>query len=235
MFAVLYVSDFSLQAVLRLEHELASRPVALIDETRRPPVVVACTARAHAAGVEPGQTAPQAMARCAAVILRASQPDAETEARAGLIAAALSVSPQVEDTAPGVCTIHVGGLAGERRELALLAAVTQLRELGLVATAGLAATPLLALYAARYCGQMSGVEKVERDVQVGLVLQHGQADRTTSADDLWTAREGVGADLRAVRSVEASDGPPGGRALPALPRQHARTTRRSSLHSEVGA
>ena len=67
MLAVLHVSDFSLQAVLRLEHELASRPVALIDETRRPPVVVACTARAHAAGVEPGQTAPQAMARCAAV------------------------------------------------------------------------------------------------------------------------------------------------------------------------
>lgn len=210
MFAVLHVSDFSLQAVLRLEHELASRPVALIDETRRPPVVIACTARAKAAGVEPGQTAPQAMARCAAVILRASQPDAETEARAGLIAAALSVAPQVEDTAPGVCTIHVGGLEKKRREPALRAAVAQLRALGLTATAGLASTPLLALYAARYCGRMSGLEK---------------------ADDLWTAREGVGADLRAVRSVQASDGPPGGRALP-VPRQHARTTRRSSLHSE---
>jgi len=34
MFAVLHVSDFSLQAVLRLEHELALKPVALIDEAR---------------------------------------------------------------------------------------------------------------------------------------------------------------------------------------------------------
>ncbi|HTO02469.1 MAG TPA: hypothetical protein VL069_02150 [Opitutus sp.] len=232
MFAVLHVSDFSLQAVLRLEHELAARPVALMDETRRPPVIVACTARAKAAGVEPGQTSPQAMARCAVVILRASQPDAEREARAGLIAAALSVSPQVEDTAPGVCTIHVGGLEEKRRAPALRAAVAQLRALGLTATAGLASTPLLALYAARHCGQIGGFEKVEPDVPVGLNLQHSQADPTTSVDELWTAREGVGPDLRAVRSVEASDGPPGGRALPTLPRQPARTTRKSSLHSE---
>jgi protein ImuB len=162
MFAVLHVSDFSLRAVLRLEHALASRPVALIDETRRPPVVIACTEAARAAGVEAGQTAPQAMARCATVILRGPHCDAETEARAGLIAAALSVSPQVEDTAPGVCTIRVAGLADDQREPALRAAVAQLRVLGLVATAGLAVTPLLALYAARYySGNETAVFRVD--------------------------------------------------------------------------
>ena len=50
MFAVLHVSDFSLQAVLQLEHELALQPVALIDETRRTPIVMACTKAASAAG-----------------------------------------------------------------------------------------------------------------------------------------------------------------------------------------
>ncbi|MEO7600412.1 MAG: hypothetical protein ABIV50_15880, partial [Opitutus sp.] len=134
MFAVLYVSDFQLQAVLRLERELEAQPVALIDESRRPPTIMACTVAAQAADVEPGQTGPQAMARCANVILRTAQREAEVEARAGLIAAALSVSPQVEDTTLGVCTMHVGGLAKARREPALRAALDQLAQLGLKAT-----------------------------------------------------------------------------------------------------
>lgn len=149
MFAVLHVPAFSLQAVLRLERSLAGLPVALIDETTRPPRVVSCTAAANGAGVELGQTAPQAMARCARVILRTRRLAAEEEARAGLLAAALSVAPQIEDTSPGVCTLQVGGLSVEQRQPALLAALVQLREMGLDATAGLAATPLLALYAAR--------------------------------------------------------------------------------------
>ena len=150
MFAVLHVADFSLQAVLRIECVLAGKAVALLDDGQRPPLVVACTPKAAAQGITPGLTSPQAMARCAEIILRTRQPLAETEARAGLLAAAFSISPQVEDTAPGVCTINVGGVAGERREPALRAALVQLRELGLEATAGLAETPLLALYAARY-------------------------------------------------------------------------------------
>jgi len=150
MFAVLHLADFPLQAVLRLERDLAAQPVALLDGTRRPPLVLACTPAARAAGVEPGQTAPQAMARCAALIVRMPRSDAEAEARAGLLAAAFSISPQVEDTAPGVCTIGVAALAEERREPMVRAAVERLGELGFLATAGLAATPLLALYAARH-------------------------------------------------------------------------------------
>jgi protein ImuB len=149
MFAVLHLADFSLQAVLRVERDLAGRAVALVDETLRTPVVIACTAEARARGVEPGLTAPQAMARCADVIIRTRQPSAEIDARAGLLAAAFWVSPQVEDTADGVCTMNVSGLPAERREPAVFAALEQLRQLGLAATAGLAVTPLLALYAAR--------------------------------------------------------------------------------------
>ncbi|ACB77328.1 DNA polymerase Y family protein [Opitutus terrae] len=171
MFAVLHLSDFALQAVLRLERELVGRPVGLLDETLRPPAIVACTPEARASGVEAGLTAAQAMARCAGITLRNANPAAETEARAALLAAAFSISPHVEDTAPGVGTMQVGGLAEERRVPALHAAVTQLHGLGLVATAGLAATPLLALYAARFGQYHNSAARVGRGVSPSRELQ----------------------------------------------------------------
>lgn len=150
MFVVLHIADFSLQAVVRLEPGLTGRAVALLDDTRRPPEVVACTAAATAAGVRLGATAPQAMARCADVILRTRGAEADAEAGASLLAAAFSLAPHVEDTAPGVCTIEMTGVAAEEREPAVCAALAQLRQLGFSATAGLAPTPLLALFAARH-------------------------------------------------------------------------------------
>lgn len=148
MLAVLHLADFPLQAVLRLEPGLAGRAVALLDGDRRSAQIAACTDPARAAGVEFGQTAPQALARCPALVLRAPHAAAEEEAKAALLAAAFRVSPMVEETAPGVCTMQVDGLATERREPALCAAIAQLAELGLTATAGLAATPWLARCAA---------------------------------------------------------------------------------------
>lgn len=74
---------------------------------------------------------------------------ATAESRAALLAVAGTLSPTIEDTAPGVATADVSGLEPSRREPALHAAVERLAALGYEATAGLAATPLLALYAAR--------------------------------------------------------------------------------------
>src|SRR5690606_24509289 len=65
------------------------------------------------------------------------------------LAAAFSLAPQVEDTAPGICTIRIDGLPAAEREPALRRALEQLAALGLPATAGAGATPGLALYAAR--------------------------------------------------------------------------------------
>jgi protein ImuB len=89
-----------------------------------------------------------------------------------LLAAAFSISPQVEDTAAGVCTIKVDGVAVERRAAVLGAAVTQLRELGLAATAGLASTPLLALYAARF-GERAGADAGETSDMGGTPMPRG--------------------------------------------------------------
>ncbi|MEO6004469.1 MAG: hypothetical protein ABIZ04_20610 [Opitutus sp.] len=193
MFAVLHVSDFPLQAVLRLQRDLAAQPVALMDETRRPPLVMACTEAARLAGVASGQTGPQAMARCATIILRTAQPEAEAEARAGLIAAAWSVSPQVEDTAPGVCTIQVGGVSPKAREGALRQAIAQLNQLGLSATAGLAATPLLALYAAQSIATAATAVTSGSDSDVGSVLARAPSSGA-SASGLPTKKQDEAAE-----------------------------------------
>ena len=151
MFAVLHIADFALQALLRTEPGPAGRGAAgLLDPDTKPARLLACTPAARRRGVEPGQTSPQALARCEDLRLLVPRADAEAEAGAGLLAAAFAVSPFVERTAPGVCTLQVNGVAPERREPALREALDRLRALGLDATAGAGPTPLLALYAARH-------------------------------------------------------------------------------------
>jgi protein ImuB len=146
MFAVLYLPGFPLQAVLRSEPDLALQPVVLRHAGES--VVAFCTRAAHRSGVRAGQSLPQAAARCAQVIVRSPHPDLEREAEAAFLAAAFSVCPQVELTAPGICTLDVTGLAEARRAPALHGALAELMASGLEAAAGFAGTPLLALYTA---------------------------------------------------------------------------------------
>ena len=158
MFAVLHLADFALQAVLRTEPagmaspacpEPCRRAAALFSGTGKKSVVLAANATARTAGVEDGMTAPQAVARCPALLLRTPHPAAEADARAALLAVGFTLAPTIEDTAPGVCTIDLKGLDAARHFPAAQAALAQLATLALPATAGIARTPLLALYAAR--------------------------------------------------------------------------------------
>ena len=102
MFAVLHIADFALHAVLRTAPDLAAQPVALLDGARQRALVVAANPVARATGVTPGLTAPQALARCALLVLRQAQPAAEAEARAALLVTAFTLGPMVEATAPGI-------------------------------------------------------------------------------------------------------------------------------------
>jgi len=56
MFAVIFIPDFSLQAVLRHEPELFSKPVALVDPGSSKTNIVQLTPAARACGVCEGQT-----------------------------------------------------------------------------------------------------------------------------------------------------------------------------------
>lgn len=172
MFLVLHVPDFALQAVLRTgapDESLAraeradpvgtlfappasaylKTPAALFTGTTKKSTALAVNAAARVASVACGMSAPQAVARCPALLIRTPNAESETEARATLLALAFTVSPAVEATAPGVVTLEVHGLAPPMRVSAGAAAITRLAQFDLHATAGLARTPLLALYAAQ--------------------------------------------------------------------------------------
>jgi nucleotidyltransferase/DNA polymerase involved in DNA repair len=194
VFAVLHIADFALQAVLRTEPGAFARPAALFSDNAKKSIVLVANAAARAATIERGMTAPQAVARCPSLIIRVPNRSAEAEARAALLAVGFTMSPTIEDTAPGVCTIDLKGTTPSMQQRAADAAVTQLAALGFIASAGIAETPLLALYAARE-------EKAE-----GL-----------KAEGLKQNTEVEGSELR----VESPAGePPVRRVVPDAPREY---------------
>ncbi|HVS51942.1 MAG TPA: DNA polymerase Y family protein [Opitutaceae bacterium] len=149
MFAVLHIADFALHAVLRHEPAATGQPAALFSGTGKKSLVLAANPAARALGVALGMTAPQAVARCPALVIRTPKPAAETEARAALLAVGFTLSPAIEDTAPGLCTADLKGADPAKHAPLAVSALAQLAALGLPATVGLARTPLLARYAAR--------------------------------------------------------------------------------------
>ena len=153
-YAVLQVADFALQAVVRTEAGIVGKPAALLDDRLKKATVVQTNVPARAAGVSVGLTATQAMARCADIVLRPRSAAAEQEADAALLAVARSLSPRVERTTEGVCTIDLTGKPAATHLPHCRTAVEQLRLLGLDAAAGIGRTPLLALYAARVAGMI---------------------------------------------------------------------------------
>jgi protein ImuB len=215
VFAVVYIPNFALQSLLRHEPELRERPVALIDGAGNKlakTLVLECTHAAEMAGVGPGLTAPQAQARCRELVLKPRSLSAEQRATEILLQTAYAFSPNIENTALGVCTIDLRGLNfgredGFHSQIAQIsqmgkqscseksassadqleffenaeppaprrsheaehlpietwsaAILTSLRSLGIEAQIGIAATPNLALLAARAAKTVLVIERVE--------------------------------------------------------------------------
>lgn len=156
MFAVLFIPQFSLQAILRHEPGLWTQPVALVDPALRVPLVCDMTEAARRAGIAPGLTPTQAMARCGEVLIRNRSPEQETVARNSLLQCAYGFSPYLEATEPGLCTLDLRGLN-------IISQATPARwrnwseklqcsvaGLGLSVSVGIGATPQIAQQAARW-------------------------------------------------------------------------------------
>ena len=113
MFAVVLVPDFALQAVLRFEPDSRHRPVALVDPTSPKPDLIQLTSAARVCGVVEGLTASQAIARCANLIIKPRSAVQEKAATDALLQIAYAFSPNIEATAPGVCTMELMRLNGK--------------------------------------------------------------------------------------------------------------------------
>lgn len=146
-YAVLWVPDFSLHALRRADPGLRGMPVGLIAGEGSKARVTEVSA--EAAGVQPGLASTLAMSRCPGIVLRPRDPGAETESHRLLVAAGFTLSPRVESTAAGCCTVDLRGADPVRAEARMRLCAAELAGAGLPARIGAGDTPILASYAAR--------------------------------------------------------------------------------------
>ena len=106
MFATIYLPDLYLQAATRHQPELRAIPVALIEEQERKPVIIQLNQLAQTAGIRKGMTPSQALARSLSVVIKVRARMQEKCIDEILLHYAFSLSPFVEATAPGICTIQ---------------------------------------------------------------------------------------------------------------------------------
>lgn len=147
MFAVIYLPNFRLQAVLRFRDDRG--PVGLVDERLPKAGLLEINAAAAQAGVTTGQTSPQALARCAGLTLLPCSAAQEQATQAALLEIALSVSPWTEATAGGVCTVNLQGARTRAWQALGESVVAGLASLRLRARVGVGSNPDLAFLAAR--------------------------------------------------------------------------------------
>jgi protein ImuB len=108
--ACVRVEAFAAAALERCEPALREQPLAVV--VGAPPVtrVVEANARARAEGVGPGLSEAEALVRCPTLVRRPASTEAEAAARHALLDACLAVSPRLEDAAPGIVHVDLGGL-----------------------------------------------------------------------------------------------------------------------------
>ncbi|MDB6169076.1 MAG: Nucleotidyltransferase/DNA polymerase involved in repair-like protein [Verrucomicrobia bacterium] len=180
-YAVLLAPHFSLEALRCGAPELAGQPVALIAGEGRKAVITEVSPEAPM--VEAGCAATLAMARCPGIVLRTRDFAAEAEAQRLLVAAGFTLSPRVETTGPGCCTVDLQGADLARSESEIRLRIAELAPLGLTLRAGIGATPLLASYAAHQTDSLLRVDDARAFLRT-LPLEVGGP----SADELAILR-----------------------------------------------
>jgi impB/mucB/samB family len=154
MFATIYLPNCYLQAATRHQSELRAKPVGLIEEQENKPVIIQLNAEAESAGICKGMTPSQALARSLQVVIKVRAPAQEKALAEILLQHAFTLSPYVEATAPGVCTVQFldggqgidGQDAGRPRQAGSLFSrvarvITRLADCDILAQAGIAPLP----------------------------------------------------------------------------------------------
>jgi protein ImuB len=146
MFATIYLPNFYLQAATRHQPQLRAKAVALIEEQEKRPVIIQLNEAAEAAGIHKGMTPSQALARCLRVVIRVRERAQEKLIDQILLQHAFALSPFVEATAPGICTIQFTDNPNLTGKLARI--VEKLAKCEMNAQAGIAPLPDTSLLAA---------------------------------------------------------------------------------------
>jgi protein ImuB len=161
MFAVILLPEFRLQAALRHRPELRGKTVALVEKENAKGLVIERTETADKFGVSPGMAAVQALARCPQLVILPRAEGPEKSVKAALVEAACSLSPNVEITADGYCTVDMRGGGITDWSAFGTKIVTRLSALELAANVGIAPNPDLAFLAARKAAPVLVVQTPE--------------------------------------------------------------------------
>lgn len=149
--ACVRVGAFVAAALERCEPDLREHPLAVV--TGAPPAtrVVEANERARAEGVRAGLSDAEAVVRCPTLVRRPVSAEAEAAARHALLEACLSVSPRIEDAAPGLVYVDLDGLGRLFKDEGEIGRRLrrQARAVGLEARVGIAGSRAAAGVAAR--------------------------------------------------------------------------------------
>lgn len=146
MFATLLLPNFFLQAIARHQPELREQPLAVLDDQAKKAVILQLNDAAATAGVVAGMTPSQGLARSLALVIKARAREREAQVTDILLHHAFLLSPFVEETAPGVCTVRFTNTTQlEEKVRHVIASLTQC---DVEAHGGIAANPDASLLAA---------------------------------------------------------------------------------------
>jgi protein ImuB len=159
MFATIYLPNFQLQAAVRHQPQLRGKPVALIETQGRKAVIVQLTDTAEAAGVRKQMTPSQGLARCLSLTIKTREQAQENLINEILLQHAFTLSPFIETTAPGICTIQFTDNRDLTSKLSWI--VQQLAKCEITARGGIASTPDISFLAAHLARPVLEIEEAK--------------------------------------------------------------------------
>jgi protein ImuB len=167
-FACIFVSDFSVEALLRAEPELRSQSLAVLEGKAPLQKILAVNENARRAGVDPGMTRLQIEA-CTGLVLRARSLPQEAAAHAALLDCAQSFSPRVEAAGCDTIVLDLAGLEPLFGSLPKIARALARRasDLGLETSVAVAGNPDTAALAARGFSGVTVIREGEEAEQLG--------------------------------------------------------------------
>jgi len=158
MFATIYLPNFYLQSALRHQPKLRAQPVSLIDASEKKVTIIQLNDVAEKAGVRKGMAPSQALARCLRVVIKTRERAQENVIAEILLQHSFMLSPWVEATGPGLCTIQ---FTDDRDLIPKVSRVIEkLAKCGLTGQAGIAALSDASFFAAHLARPVLQIDNV---------------------------------------------------------------------------